>query len=122
MPIVLTTVGVACGFNQPAVPSIQSEPEDVEPIDRSSMSAFEDAAFSAAVEDTGRKRLIIGGLDTQMCVSFSSVQALKSGYDVLCVTDRRGRAVVAGVSSHRHRVPRTRRGRSDHRNERKIDG
>src|ERR1700719_1496535 len=45
MPIVLSTGGVGYGFNGPTLPSIQSELEDLTPIDRSSMNAFEDQAF-----------------------------------------------------------------------------
>ena len=45
MPIVLSTVGVGFGLNGPTLPSILSELEGIEPIDRSSMNAFEDDAF-----------------------------------------------------------------------------
>jgi nicotinamidase-related amidase len=61
LPIVLSTVGVEIGFNGPTRDSVLSELEGVEPIDRSSMNAFEDGAFREALAATGRKRLIIGG-------------------------------------------------------------
>src|SRR6202049_5298062 len=48
MPIVLSTVGVGLGFNGPTLASIQAELEGVEPIDRSSLNAFEDGAFRVA--------------------------------------------------------------------------
>jgi nicotinamidase-related amidase len=96
LPIVLTTVGVGAGFNGPTVPSILAELDGVEPIDRYSMSAFEDEAFSQAVNATGRRRLIIGGLHTEICLTFATVQALKDGYDVLYVADAvGGRSQVA---------------------------
>jgi nicotinamidase-related amidase len=38
-------------------------------IDRSSMNAFEDDAFGEAVKATARKRLIIGGLHTEICAA-----------------------------------------------------
>src|SRR5246500_1390858 len=96
VPIVLTTVGVGAGFNGPTVPSILAELEGVEPIDRYSMSAFEDEAFTKAVEATGRKRLIIGGLHTEICLTFATVEALKQGYEVMYVTDAvGGRSQVA---------------------------
>ena len=79
IPIVLSTVGVGIGFNGPTLPSILSELEGIEPIDRTSMNAFEDDAFRDAVEATGRKRLIIGGLHTEICLTFASVSALKAG-------------------------------------------
>src|SRR5438128_9166828 len=58
MPIVLSTVGVGYGLNGPTLPSVLSELDGIEPIDRSSMNAFEDQAFREAVKATGRKRLI----------------------------------------------------------------
>src|SRR5271170_7853698 len=87
MPIVLSTVGVGFGFNGPTVPSILAELEGHEPIDRSSMNAFEDEAFREAVKATGRKRLIIGALHTEICLTFATVSALKAGYDPMFVTD-----------------------------------
>ncbi len=99
MPIVLSTVGVGYGINGPTLPSILKELDGTEPIDRSSMSAFEDDAFRAAVQATGRKRLIIGGLHTEICLSFATVEALKAGYDVLYPAD-----AVGGRSQVAHRT------------------
>jgi nicotinamidase-related amidase len=99
MPIVLSTVGVGLGFNGPTLPSVLSELEDIAPIDRSSMNAFEDEAFREAVKATGRKRLIVGGLHSEICLTFATVEALKAGYDVLFVTD-----AVGGRSQVAHRT------------------
>jgi nicotinamidase-related amidase len=99
MPIVLSTVGVEFGFNGPTLPSVLAELDGIKPIDRSSMNAFEDQAFRDAVKATGRTRLIIGGLHTEICLSFASVSALKDGYEVLYVTD-----AVGGRSQIAHRT------------------
>ena len=99
IPIVLSTVGVGFGFNGPTVPSLLEELDGIEPIDRSSMNAFEDEAFREAVAATGRKRLIIGALHTEICLAFATVEALKNGYDVLYVTD-----AVGGRSQVAHRT------------------
>ena len=99
VPIVLSTVGVGYGFNGPTIPSIAAELEGIEPIDRSSMTAFEAAAFSAAVKATGKNRLIIAGLHTEICLTFASVDALQNGYEVLYVTD-----AVGGRSEVAHRT------------------
>jgi nicotinamidase-related amidase len=113
MPIVLSTVGVAYGLNGPTLPSILSELEGIEPIDRSSMNAFEDDAFRDAVKATGRRRLIIAGLHTEICLTFATAQALKDGYKVMFVTDAvGGRSQVAhrtGIErlSHTGAVPST---------------
>ena len=99
MPIVLSTVGVGLGFNGPTLPSILFELDGIEPIDRSSMNAFEDEAFREAVKAAGRRRLIIGGLHTEICLTFATVQALKDGYDAMFVTD-----AVGGRSQIAHRT------------------
>jgi nicotinamidase-related amidase len=99
MPIVLSTVGVNYKINSPTVPSIAGELSGHAPIDRTSMNAFEDRAFSEAVKKTGRKRLIVGGLHTEICLTFAVVQALKDGYDVMFVTD-----AVGGRSQVAHRT------------------
>ena len=99
LPIVLSTVGVQAGFNRPTLPSILEELEGLEEIDRFSMNAFEDEAFRRAVEATGRKRLIIGGLHTEICLTFATVEALKAGYDAMYVTD-----AVGGRSQAAHRT------------------
>ena len=99
MPIVLSTVGVGYGINGPTLPSILAELDGIDPIDRTSMNAFEDAAFSAAVKATGRNRLIIGGLHTEICQTFATVSALKNGYEVLYPAD-----AVGGRSQAAHRT------------------
>jgi nicotinamidase-related amidase len=99
VPIVLSTVGVGFGFNGPTLPSVLAELDGIDPIDRSSMNAFEDKPFRDAIEATGRKRLIIAGLHTEICLTFATVEALKAGYDVLYVTD-----AVGGRSQAAHRT------------------
>lgn len=99
MPIVLSTVGVEYGINGPTLPSILADLDGIEPIDRSSMNAFEDPSFRDAVKATGRQRLIIGGLHTEICLTFATVQALKDDYDVLYPAD-----AVGGRSQIAHRT------------------
>src|SRR5258707_8851500 len=103
MPLVLSTVGVQAGFNGPTLPSILAEFPEVAVIDRTSMNAFEDRAFSDAVKQTGRTRLIIAGLHTEICLTFASVQALQDGYDVMYVAD-----AVGGRSQVAHSIAITR--------------
>jgi nicotinamidase-related amidase len=99
MPVVLSTVGVSYGINGPTHASILAELPGVEPIDRTSMNAFEDRAFRDAVKDTGRQRLIFGGLHTEICLTFAVVQALKDGYEGMFVAD-----AVGGRSQAAHRT------------------
>src|SRR5260370_25980234 len=103
MPIVVSSVGVQAGFNGPTLPSILAELPGVSAIDRTSMNAFEDRAFSDAVKKTGRNRLIIAGPHTEICLTFASVQALKDCYDATYVSD-----AVGGRSQVAHSIAITR--------------
>jgi len=113
MPIILSTVGVKVGINGPTNVSIASELPGLEPLDRTSMNAFEDAAFSDAVQATGRKRLIFGGLHTEICLTYAVIEALKAGYEAMFVGDAvGGRTQIAHQNSiermtHAGAVPNT---------------
>jgi len=99
MPIVLSTVGVGAGFNGPTQPAILAELPGIQVIDRVTMNAFEDRAFREAVKKAGRKRLIFGGLHTEICLAFAVIEALKAGYEAMFVTD-----AVGGRSQTAHRT------------------
>ncbi|WP_242166280.1 isochorismatase family protein [Lysobacter sp. M15] len=99
IPVVLSTVGVEMGVNGPTRKSIQDELPGVEVIDRTSMDAWEDAPFRAAVEKTGRKRLIFGALYTEICLAFPVVDAMRDGYEAMFVVD-----AVGGMSQLAHRT------------------
>ena len=99
MPIVLSTVGVAARINGPTQPAILAELPGLQVIDRTTTNAFEDGAFREAVKKTGRKRLIFGGLHTEICLTFATVHALKDGYETMFVTD-----AVGGRSQTAHRT------------------
>ena len=99
MPIVLSTVGVNYKINSPTQPAILAELPGVEALDRTSMNAFEDKAFVDALKKTGRKRFIVGGLHTEICLTFAVVEMLKAGYDGMFVTD-----AVGGRSQVAHRT------------------
>lgn len=103
MPIVLSTVGVALGFNDPTVKSIKDELPDHEPIDRSTMNAWEDEKFLAAVKATGKKRLVFLALWTEICLIFPVLEALDEGYEVTFVVD-----AIGGTSQIAHDTAITR--------------
>ena len=99
MPIILSTVGVEMGVNHPTIPSIMAELPGIESIYSSSMNSWEDPAFRAAVEKTGRKRLIFGALYTEICLAFPVVDAMRDGYEAMFVVD-----AVGGMSQLAHRT------------------
>src|SRR3954464_3480443 len=69
-----------------------------DPIERSSMNSWDDKKFVAAVEKTGRKKLVIAALWTEVCLSMPAIQALEAGYEVYAVEDASG-----GTSEAAHR-------------------
>jgi nicotinamidase-related amidase len=99
IPVVLSTVGVEMGVNRPTRSSVQHELPGTAVIDRSSMDAWEDAAFRKAVEATGRKKLIFGALYTEICLAYPVVDALRDGFDAMFVVD-----AVGGMSQLAHRT------------------
>jgi nicotinamidase-related amidase len=99
MPIILSTVGVEMGVNHPTRQSILDELPGIKVIDRSSMNAWDDKPFLEAVKETGRKRLIIGALYTEICLAFPVVDAMADGYEVTYVVD-----AVGGLSQLAHRT------------------
>lgn len=90
LPLVLSTVGVAAGANPDTVPEIREEMKGATWIDRSSINAWEDADFVKAVEATGRKKLIMGALWTEVCLAFPATDALRAGYQVFIPVDTVG--------------------------------
>ncbi|MFE5092564.1 hydrolase [Streptomyces sp. NPDC056638] len=102
VPVVLSTVA-AESFSGPILPQLADVFPDQKIIDRTSMNAWEDEAFVQAVKATGRKKLVIAGLWTEVCVVLPTLSAIAQGYEVYVVTDASG-----GVSpqAHEHAVQR----------------
>ena len=96
LPVVLSTVYVKHGMSG-TNPELREALPGVPEIDRTSMNSWEDPEFRAAVERTGRKKLVIAGLWTEVCVAFPTLDALREGYEVYVVVD-----AIGGVSRVAH--------------------
>ena len=99
LPTVLSTVNVATGRNQPIIHQLAEVFPDIAPIDRTSINAWEDADFVAAVRATGRKKLIMTALWTEVCLVHPALDALREGFDVYPVVD-----AVGGTSEPAHQA------------------
>jgi len=86
VPVVLTTVETK-SFSGNLWPQIRAVFPEQPAIERSSMNAWDDKDFVAAIKATGRKKLVLAGLWTEVCVTFPSVQAIHDGYEVYVVED-----------------------------------
>jgi nicotinamidase-related amidase len=67
------------------------------PINRTLINTWQDERVVDAVKATGRKKLILAGLWTEICVAMPAIQAAGEGFEVYVVTDASG-----GVSKEAH--------------------
>lgn len=56
-------------------------------IERSSMNAWDDPAFRAAVTAAGRRNILLTGLWTEVCVAWPALELVAAGYNVYVVED-----------------------------------
>ncbi|MFI7005364.1 isochorismatase family protein [Streptomyces sp. NPDC050145] len=66
-------------------------------IDRTGVNAWEDEDFRTAIEATGRRKIVMAGLWTAVCLAFPTLDMLREGYEVYPVID-----AVGGVSPVTH--------------------
>ena len=97
LPIVLSTVGVSAGYQEDTIVELKSVLAKTPTIDRSKVNAWEEPAFRSAVEDTGRRKLIMAGLWTEVCLVFPALDLLNEGYQIYAVSDASG-----GTSTDAH--------------------
>lgn len=90
LPVVLATVNVSTGRNQPTIHQITEVLDDVPIIDRTSINAWEDKDFVDAVKATGRRKLVMAALWTEVCLVHPALDALAEGYEVYPVVDACG--------------------------------
>jgi nicotinamidase-related amidase len=86
LPVVLSTVETK-SFSGNMWPQLRAVFSGQEPIERSSMNAWDDKNFVAAIEKTGRKKIVLAGLWTETCVALPTIQAIHDGYEVYVVED-----------------------------------
>src|SRR5258705_3158411 len=86
VPVVLTTVEPK-SFSGNMWRQLGAVFPGKEPIERSSMNSWDDKNFVAAIEKSGRKKIVLAGLWTEVCVAFPTVQAIHDGYEVYVVED-----------------------------------
>ena len=103
VPTVLTTVE-SKGFSGNMWPQLLDIFPGQEPVERSSMNSWEDAKFVEAVKATGRKKLVMAALWTEVCLAFPALEALKAGYDVYAVEDASGGTSATAHSAAMRRV------------------
>src|SRR5216110_2537230 len=95
VPTILTTVVEERGGF--LIKGLQDVFPEQKPINRTFINTWEDSRVVDAVKKTGRKKVIMAALWTEICLAMPAIQALGEGYEVYIVTDASG-----GVSAEAH--------------------
>jgi nicotinamidase-related amidase len=97
VPTLLTTVlEERGGF---LLKQLQDVFPDQKPINRTFINTWEDANVLKWVKKTGKKKIVMAALWTEICLAMPVIQALGEGYEVYIVTDASG-----GVSLEAHEM------------------
>jgi len=97
VPTLLSTVVEKRGGN--LLKPLQDVFPDQKPINRTFINTWEDARCVEWVKKTGRKKIVIAALWTEICLAMPAIQAAGEGYEVYIVTDASG-----GVSVEAHEM------------------
>src|SRR6476659_9123916 len=97
VPTILTTVLEDRGGK--LIKGLQDVFPDQKPIDRTFINTWEDQRVVDAVKKTGRKKIIMAALWSEICLAMPAIQAAGEGYEVYAVTDASG-----GVSAEAHEM------------------
>src|SRR6202048_3933470 len=87
VPTLLTT---AFAERQDLIKEVQDVYPNQKPIDRTTLNTWEDPRVIEWVKKTGKKKLVMAGLWTEVCLSMPVIDALADGHDVYVVTDASG--------------------------------
>src|ERR1700716_2526646 len=97
VPTILTTVLEDRGGK--LIKPLQDVFPEQKPIDRTFINTWEDARCVEWVKKSGRKKIVMAALWTEICLAMPAIHALGEGYEVYIVTDASG-----GVSLEAHEM------------------
>lgn len=73
---------------QPSIPEISEHlAEDYKPITKIVFSCYGEPDFVDAIKNSGRKTLVLVGIETHICVLQTALQCVEAGYQVFVVQD-----------------------------------
>lgn len=88
LPIIVTTTTE--GMWGPLIPELQEVLQGVSRIERTTVNAWDDRRVVDAIESTKRKKLVITGISTDVCLAFPAITAVAQGYSSYAVIDASG--------------------------------
>jgi nicotinamidase-related amidase len=85
VPVIVTTTTEKMWG--PLIPELQDALPGVQRIERTTVNAWDDPRVVAAIKATGRKKIIITGISTDVCLAFPAISAVAEGYSAYAVVD-----------------------------------
>lgn len=89
VPTILTTVAEKT-FSGPMFEEIKAAFPGKDAIDRTSMNTWEDINVIAEVNRIGRRRIVLAGLWTSVCIVGPALSALDQGFEIYVIADACG--------------------------------
>ena len=93
VPTLFTT---AFAERQALIEEIQAVHPDQTPIDRTGLNSWDDERIRDWIKATGKKKLVMAGLWTEVCLTMPVLSALAAGFEVYIVTDASGGGSAEG--------------------------
>ena len=103
VPTILTSVETESfsGFIWPELLDVFPKNDIME---RSSMNSWDSQQVRQHVENTGRKKLILAGLWTEVCINMCAFSAMQDGYEIYVVEDACGATSETAQQSSMNRM------------------
>lgn len=92
IPIIVTTTTESMWG--PIIPELKEILKETSIIERTTVNAWDDQRVRDSIEKTGRKKLIMTGITTDVCLAFPAITAVSKGYDVYAVVDASGALTI----------------------------
>jgi nicotinamidase-related amidase len=98
IPTIITTVETE-SFSGPTYPELLDVFPEHDLLERTSMNSWDDQKVRDAVAATGRKKILLSGLWTEVCINSAAFSMMQDGYEIYVVEDASG-----GTSEVAHRA------------------
>jgi nicotinamidase-related amidase len=88
VPVIVTTTTEKMWG--PLIPELAEALPGIRHIERTTVNAWDDRRVVDAIKATGRQKLIITGISTDVCLAFPAISAVAEGYSSYAVIDASG--------------------------------
>jgi nicotinamidase-related amidase len=88
----------------PTVAPLSAELHDIAPMEKLAFGCLGDPAIAGAIAATGRKQLLLTGIEAHVCVLQTALTALNEGYEVFVPRDAVGSRLQPEYEAAIHRL------------------